>query len=248
MRTVVLTRSQLHSGPVILVNGDHPIPTSSSPKLAAPDRRYPHILLKRQAARALSACIRAAADYAGTIVPVSGWRSQAEQQAIWDDTLAQEGAEFTQSYVARPGCSEHQTGLAIDLGQAAEHIDFIRPHFPDDGVCGAFRRAAAQYGLIQRYTRDKEVVTGIADEPWHFRYVGAPHALLMQRHHLCLEEYIPFLEEGPRLCALKDGRTISVSRLPCPGSQVEIPLPRGCCHISGDNAEGFILTAWGEYI
>ena len=72
---------------------------------------------------ALSADASAAAHVeasagAGRIVPVSGWRSRKEQQAIWDDTLAKQGEAFTRSYVALPGCSEHETGLAIDLAEA----------------------------------------------------------------------------------------------------------------------------------
>ena len=93
--------------------------------------------------------------------------------------MAESGLAFTHKYVAYPGCSEHQTGLAIDLGKAAGHIDFIRPAFPYDGTCGAFRRAAAAYGFIERYQKGKESLTGIAREPWHFRYVGLPHAAIM---------------------------------------------------------------------
>ena len=48
-----------------------------------------------------------------------------------------------------------------DLGRAASHIDFIRPAFPYDGVCGAFRRAAARHGFIERYQAGKEALTGI---------------------------------------------------------------------------------------
>ena len=76
-------------------------------------------------------------------------------------------------------CSEHQTGLAIDLGLASEEIDVIRPNFPYSGVCAAFRKQAADYGFILRYPAGKEAVTGIAYEPWHFRYVGVPHARFM---------------------------------------------------------------------
>ena len=86
-----------------------------------------------RAARLLAACIQAAGG-AREIVPVSGWRSQAEQQAIWEDTLQRRGEAFTRQYVAVPGCSEHQTGLAIDLGRAAREIDFIRPDFPATGA------------------------------------------------------------------------------------------------------------------
>ncbi len=141
---------------------------------------------------------------------------------------AREGDAFTRQYVALPGCSEHQTGLAIDLGEDVPDLDFIRPSFPDSGACGAFRRAAARYGFLQRYCREKEALTGIAEEPWHFRYVGAPHAQLMEEHGLCLEEYVPFLgSRSPRLCRLGNGRTARVSRLPCPSAVLELEPPAG---------------------
>ena len=245
MRTVTLTRAQVYAGPLILVNAAHPIHGGAEPELAAPDGGHPDILMERRAARLLTACVQAVGG-TGRIVPVSGWRSRAEQQQIWDDTLRTEGGTFTRQYVALPGCSEHQTGLAMDLGRAAGHIDFIRPDFPDTGVCGAFRRAAADYGFIQRYTREKKTLTGIAEEPWHFRYVGAPHAQLMEENGLCLEEYGDFLRQRPRSCPLPDGRLAQVFYVPCAGEETEIQLPEGCCQVSGDNAGGFIVTAWGR--
>ena len=175
---------------------------------------------------------------------MSGWRSFGEQQSIWDDTLAKEGETFTRQYVAFPGCSEHQTGLAMDLAKAAPSIDFIRPDFPDEGPCGTFRHLAAQYGFIQRYRREKEAVTHIAEEPWHFRYVGVPHALLMEENRLCLEEYVPFLQSGVKVCRLSNGRTARVSWLPCPGEEIQTEVPEGCWQVSGDNQGGFILTLW----
>lgn len=240
---MTLRREQVLQGPLILVNPTHPLRSGPAPELTAPDCRYPGVLLERRTAGLLTACVRAAGG-AGGIVPVSGWRSQAEQQAIWDDVWAKEGGDFTRRYVALPGCSEHQTGLAVDLGKAAENIDFIRPDFPDSGVCGAFRRLAAKYGFIQRYRRGKEAITGIAAEPWHFRYVGAPHAALLEENGLCLEEYGDFLRTGPKRRTLSNGRRVVVSWLPCPGEAVEAELPEGCCQISGDNDGGFILTAW----
>ena len=243
MRTVSLSKEKVFTGPLVLVNRQHPLKTAAGATLIAVDNRHPEILLDCQAARLLAACIQKVGGRA-EIVPVSGWRSQAEQQHIWDETLAESGMEFTHKYVAYPGCSEHQTGLAIDLGKSAGHIDFIRPAFPYDGICGAFRRAAAVYGFIERYQQGKEFLTGIAREPWHFRYVGVPHARLMAEHDLCLEEYVPFLQERPRTCRLGNGSRARVSWLPCPGGAVEAELPEGCCQVSGDNVDGFIVTAW----
>ena len=119
MRTVRLPREKSRTGPLVLVNRQHPLQPGGPVDLTAVDSRHPDILLDRRAAQLLAACVRKAGGGA-EIVPVSGWRSQAEQQRIWDDTLAESGADFTQKYVALPGCSEHQTGLAIDLGKAAD--------------------------------------------------------------------------------------------------------------------------------
>ena len=160
--------------------------------------------------------------------------------------MAREGEAFTRDYVARPGCSEHETGLAIDLAAAAARIDFIRPDFPDVGVCAAFRRLAARYGFIQRYTQHKQACTGIAAEPWHFRYVGAPHALLMQKYDLCLEEYSEFIRQQPRCCQLNGRRRAEIHYLPCPGETVTVEMPDGCCQLSGDNQQGFLLTVWRD--
>ena len=197
MRTVTIPRSRVFHGPLAVVNRSHPLRGDIPTDLAAPDDRYPDTLMERRAARLLSACIRHVGG-GQEIRPVSGWRSREEQQSIWDMALAEEGAAFTRKYVALPGCSEHQSGLAIDLGRACEPVDPICPDFPYDGVFGAFRRAAADYGFIERYQSGKEHLTGIAAEPWHFRYVGVPHARILVSHGLCLEEYPDFLREGGR--------------------------------------------------
>lgn len=243
MRTVSIPREQIFQGPLVLVNRAHPLHEKERSALTSVDPHHPDILLESRARQLLSACIQKAGGQR-EIVPVSGWRSQQEQQRIWDDSMAEHGETFTRQYVALPGCSEHQTGLAIDLGKAAGYIDFIRPAFPYDGVCGRFRRLAARYGFIERYQRGKEEVTGISAEPWHFRYVGAPHAALMEGNGLCLEEYRDFVAEKPRRCALAGGRAATVSWLPCPAEGLELPEPEGCWQISGDNAGGFFLTVW----
>ena len=245
MTTIVCTAAQVHCGPLLLVNGSHPLHPGVRPVLRAADERYPGIRLEKQAALLLAECIRSVGG-SREIVPVSGWRSREQQQQIWDSTLAERGEEFTRRYVAFPGCSEHETGLAIDLGKAAGKIDFLCPAFPHSGICGAFRRAAADYGFIESYPKGKEAYTGIAHEPWHFRYVGVPHARLMERHGLCLEEYFDFLRRAPRSCQLTGGLIVQVFYVPCAGEKTEIQVPEHCCQISGDNAEGFVVTAWGR--
>ena len=242
-RRLTLDRSQVFEGPLVLVNPSHPIRREGLVELVPADPGYPRVLLERRTAGLLQACLQSIRAR-GAIVPVSGWRSRQEQQEIWDDTLRRQGEAFTRNYVALPGCSEHQTGLAIDLGRAAREIDFIRPDFPEEGACGRFRRLAPRYGFIQRYHREKESLTGIACEPWHYRYVGTPHALLMEREGLCLEEYLDWVQTAPRTCRLEHGRSARVFYMPCAGDETELRLPEGCCQVSGDNRNGFVVTVW----
>ena len=182
---------------------------------------------------------------AGEIVPVSGWRSMREQREIWDGSMAENGTEFTRKYVALPGCSEHQTGLAIDLALRSDNIDFIRPDFPCDGICGRFRALAADYGFIERYQAGKEHITGIAAEPWHFRYVGRPHARLMSDNGLCLEEYVELLRSYPypeRLLETRGG--VYEADVGFAFAKSKLELPDAPYQISGNNVDGYIYTLW----
>ena len=238
----------IHSGLLVLVNAEHPIRRRERPVLA-PAAPGSDVLLDTRAAAMLTGLI-SRLGAAGEIVPVSGWRSMREQREIWDGSMAENGTEFTRKYVALPGCSEHQTGLAIDLGENRPDIDFLCPAFPDDGPCGALRRRAADYGFVLRYPRGKEDVTGIGHEPWHFRYVGWPHARLMEEHHLVLEEYLSWLHGFPlgaeplRYQGL--GRRFEISYVPAEqASDLELPanLP---CQTSDTNEGGVVLTVWRD--
>lgn len=209
--------------------------------------RQAPILLKRRAAVLLTELLKkiGASD---EIALVSGWRSWQEQQGIWDDSIAESGLEFTRKYVAVPGHSEHQTGLAIDLGQNEEEIDFICPRFPYDGICGSFRKFAASYGFVERYPEGKERVTGIGHEPWHFRYVGVPHAFIMVEEGLTLEEYVEFLHQYPfgrPYHYRHNGLAVSVSWLEAAEDEMAVSLPEQYpCSLSGNNVDGFIMTEW----
>lgn len=178
----------------LLVNRAHPLVRPVDPALLAPvDRSHPHILLQREAAIQLRRLL-ASLSGAGRIIPVSGWRSHAEQVRLYQDALREHGRAFTETYVAYPGCSEHETGFAIDLGEDRPDLDFIRPSFPDTGVCALFSAKAPKFGFILRYPAGKEAVTGIGWEPWHFRYVGPDHAQAITEAGLTLEEYVAQLE------------------------------------------------------
>ena len=143
-------------GTLYLVNRAHPLAGEPEAEALVPvDGGHSRIMLHQRARVMLEQLLTAVGSRAA-IVPVSGYRPRSEQQAIWDDSLAEHGQKFTETYVARPGCSEHQTGLAIDLGENRPDIDFLCPAFPDDGPCGELRRRAADYGFVLRYPRGKE--------------------------------------------------------------------------------------------
>lgn len=236
-------RGGIHDGLLILVNAEHPIQHMERPVLA-PAVPGSDILLDTRAAAMLSGLI-SRIGAAGEIVPVSGWRSEAEQREIWDGSMRESGEEFTRKYVALPGCSEHQTGLAIDLALRADNIDFIRPEFPYDGVCGQFRALAADYGFIERYEAGKERVTGIAAEPWHFRYVGRPHARIMCEMGLCLEEYVEYLRAYPYPERLLEVRgEVYEAEVGFAGARDALGLPDAPYQVSGNNVDGYIYTLW----
>lgn len=248
MRTIVLETNKIYSGNLLLVNRHYPFRNKEIKCLSTVDARFPNILLKHDAANFLQLILKKISA-GSAIVPVSGYRSLEEQTAIYDNSLKNNGEEFTKKYVALPNHSEHQTGLAIDLGLNQKEIDFICPDFPYDGICDKFRRAASDYGFIERYAKNKEEITGISQEPWHFRYVGYPHSKLMEERGFSLEEYTEFLKGYQDDCRLiykqADGTDVEIYYLPANANKTQAVIPEACIYqISGNNIDGFVVTVW----
>lgn len=187
----VRVNQKIHQGHVLLVNPDYPFQHEYEEECI---QLAKEITLAKTAGEKIA---RALEEIHANqqIVYVSGKRSLQEQIDLYEDSIKENGIEFTKKYVAKPGCSEHETGLAIDLGIAKEEIDYIRPDFPFDGIALEFRKIASKYGFILRYQEEKQDLTKIGFEPWHFRYVGVPHARIMEQKDLCLEEYISYLNQ-----------------------------------------------------
>lgn len=112
----------------------------------------------------------------------SGYRSYESQSQLYQNYVAQDGQAEADRYSARPGYSEHQTGLAYDL------IDIAGNLLTETRVSQWLREHAADYGFIVRYTEDKEEITGYAAESWHIRYIGS-EAKKIAQSGLSLEEY-----------------------------------------------------------
>lgn len=250
MKTITLQHSLIHSGNLILVNEKYPF-QGSIPKdtLSPVNKTSPAVFMNSSAVKLLSNLMDKLHGWK-QITAVSGWRCMQEQKEIYAASLKENGKKYTEQFVALPGHSEHETGLAIDLALKQEDIDFICPHFPYTGICQVFRQNAAAYGFIQRYPKSKEAITGIGHEPWHFRYVGIPHADIITERGLTLEEYIAFLRQYPYgkkyYLHKKPNMCISVSYLEASKTsdtqfQIGDSLPYT---ISGNNADGFIITQW----
>ena len=127
MKTIELKKEKVNCGNLLLVNAEYPLKNNNAESLIPSDIRFPDILMKRDAAYVLQLVLEKICA-GNSIVPVSGYRSLDEQFDIWNVSLRDNGEDFTRKYVALPNHSEHQTGLAIDLGLNEKEIDF--PIFP----------------------------------------------------------------------------------------------------------------------
>ncbi len=125
-------------------------------------------------------------------IVASGYRTEREQSKIYNDKISDykdEGLSYseakkeTEHWVAAPGTSEHQIGLAVDI-----NADGI--HSKGKDVYEWLKNNAHLYGFIYRYQPDKVYITGVANEPWHYRYVGIKAAAEIYNKGISLEEYL----------------------------------------------------------
>ena len=128
-------------------------------------------------------------DAAGELGPivVSGYRTAEKQQSLYDEKMKEyqrqgysesEAIELAQQWVAEPGTSEHQLGLSVDINGASYDIYLW------------LQENSYKYGFIFRYPGNKTDITGVAEEVWHYRYVGKEAARAIYERGICLEEYL----------------------------------------------------------
>lgn len=181
--------------------------------------------------------------YNDTLIIYGAHRSTERQQAILDE----KGPEIA----AKPGYSEHETGYAFDFSEIVNY------DYQGTGNFAWINENCYKYGFIVRYTEEKKDITKIAAEPWHFRYVGIPHAWYITKNDLCLEEYIDLLREkysygGEHLLFTDDeNRSYEVYFVASDdGSEkTTVPVPAGKEYsISGNNVDGFIVTVYEDGI
>ena len=185
--------SEDHGWNLILVNRENYIPADYEVQLTelsngkkVDSRIYPELQEMFNAARAQGY---------GLFVR-EGYRTQEEQQQLMDEKIEAyenegkskpEAKKLAEQWVAIPGTSEHQLGIAVDIN--ADTSKSSR-----DDVYKWLEENAHRYGFIKRYPSNKTDITGVINEPWHYRYVGKEAASEIYSQGICLEEYIETLE------------------------------------------------------
>ena len=142
----------------------------------------------QEAATALENLFKAAKENNITLIAVSGYRTYERQRTIFNNKAVAVGEVEANKYVAKPGQSEHQTGLAMDI--LCNEYWTLDSGFANTKAYKWLEKNASAYGFIIRYLKEKTYITGYSYEPWHIRYVGVEHATSIKENRWGLEEYV----------------------------------------------------------
>jgi D-alanyl-D-alanine carboxypeptidase len=179
----------------------------------------------------------------------TSYRDEARQKQVYDDYVKKYGEEAAKTAVAKPGESDHNTGLGIAIrvyrdGKSYQLHELEGYNWLEENC--------HKYGFVERYPDDKIATTGLDySSSFYLRYVGVPHAEYMKKNNLCLEEYIVKLSNyvygGAHIeVVTDDGKAYEIYFVSgeTDGEKVNIPVPEGKEYtISGNNINGFIVTA-----
>ena len=175
----------------ILVNKTHELPSDYEPSdlVTVPLRGSRETQLRQQASDALVKLFEAADSDGVTLYCASGYRSYSTQEDLFAENVAAYGEEQANLVSAKPGQSEHQTGLCMDGTCEAMGMD-LQESFADTTEGQWIADNAQNYGFIIRFPEGKTEITGYSYEPWHIRYVGVDAAVEIHRKNETLEEYL----------------------------------------------------------
>lgn len=239
-----VTSDKKHSGALVLVNSEHRYFNSGEELVNLYQNKTDsfymgtaEIELQKAAVKPLCDMLDAFRNETGLkkINVISGFRSVESQQEVYKQKAKHFGNLYAKKHVQTPGFSEHHTGLCVDLS-IYNASDGSTEDFDGKGEYSWFSKNAWKYGFVLRYPKDKEDVTGISFEPWHFRFVGVPHAYYMTKNNLCLEEYLELLQSKTKKeplefeCGSKTYKVFHSAKKPKTAA------------FSGDNYSGYIIT------
>ena len=178
-----------------IVNRKRPISTNYIPKdLVTPDINLipgdnpEEQQLRKEVADAAEQMFNDADKHGYRLVMASGYRSASLQKFYYDNYVRKDGQEAADTYSARPGTSEHQTGLALDIARVDRKC-YLQICFASTIEGDWLKNNAHKYGFHLRYQKGKEQITGYQFEPWHFRYVGKELAGKLYESGLAMEEF-----------------------------------------------------------
>lgn len=193
---IVLSSDEAEAaGLLLLVNKKQGLEKNYVPKDMKPvlyfarDRSEEGRYLQQEAAGQFNQMAEDALAEGIEFVMTTAYRSFGFQTTLYNNYVAASGQAEADKFSARPGFSEHQTGLAVDVSSASVGYA-LTVEFENTAEWEWLNRHAAEYGFIQRYPKDKTEITGYMYEPWHFRYVGVEAATVVQREKITLEEYL----------------------------------------------------------
>lgn len=171
---------------LVLVNKYNYLDTNYKPDdLVTVKGYYGTASVRKVAAEALEKLLIKGKEDGITLLPTTAFRSASFQATLYNNYVSEDGVESADTYSARPGYSEHQTGLAIDLKDP--NLSKIRL---DEKDYTWLKTNCADYGFIIRFPENKEDITLYQEENWHIRYVGVEVAKIIMKNKLTLEEYI----------------------------------------------------------
>jgi D-alanyl-D-alanine carboxypeptidase len=190
-----LIQEAKEKGLLILVNKQHTVDRNYKPedlkeiRYYAPDRSASSRYMRAEAADAFHKLVEAAALENMELVMTTAYRSYDFQKTLFDNYVAKEGEEAANRYSAKPGQSEHQTGLSVDVTSASVGYQ-LTDKFGETKEGIWLAEHAHLFGFIIRFPEGKEAITGYLYEPWHIRYVGVEAATEIYEQGLTLEEYL----------------------------------------------------------
>lgn len=173
---------------LVLVNKNNKLTKSFIPPcLEKLNTKYSHNekYLRKEARIAFEKLSKAAAKENYSIIAVSTYRSFEYQENLFKKYVQEKGRKYALNCSAKPGHSEHQTGLAVDVEGSNKDYNL----FAESPEFNWMRDNAHKFGFILRYPKGKENITGFKYEPWHYRYVGIDIATIIYEENLTLEEW-----------------------------------------------------------
>lgn len=181
----------------MLVNKYHGLPSDYEPSdlteiTSSGENGY--VAVRKTVADAFEELVVGASEIGLGVSACSAYRSYDYQAGLYNNGVANYGVEYADAYWTRPGFSEHQTGLSIDVRLDGDTSDLDAARYSAN--YDWFLEHLHDYGFILRYPDDKEVYTQISPESWHIRYVGKEMATYIYENNLCLDEYYGLKAEG----------------------------------------------------